>query len=209
MARTEVEIIRDGKIVSGDFSSGCVLTDSIGNLQVTTEKIADRSVTAQKLAASINFFPTGGIVMWSGSTSNIPSGWALCDGSSGTPDLRNRFIYGGSLTPGQTGGYETVKLNVSNLPAHNHKYVHSHYSGFAENPDSKVPDFGAYKSGKATYGRLGDIDTGELEGNEDRIFVSNPVDYKGSDNHFTDNTGGGTSHENMPPYHMLLYIMKL
>ena len=55
----------------------------------------------------------------------------------------------------------------------------------------------------------GDIDTGALEGNEDRIFVSDPVDYKGSDNDYTDNTGGGNSHENMPPYHTLLYIMKL
>lgn len=122
MARTEVEIIRDGKIVSGDFSSGCVLTDSIGNLQVTTEKIADRSVTAQKLAASINFFPTGGIVMWSGSTSNIPSGWALCDGSSGTPDLRNRFIVGAgsNYSVNSTGGTDSVTLSISQMPSHNH-----------------------------------------------------------------------------------------
>jgi hypothetical protein len=32
--------------------------------------------------------------MWSGSVATIPSGWVLCDGSSGTPDLRNRFIIG-------------------------------------------------------------------------------------------------------------------
>lgn len=36
--------------------------------------------------------PSGVIVMWSGSS--IPSGWALCDGTNGTPDLRDRFIVG-------------------------------------------------------------------------------------------------------------------
>jgi microcystin-dependent protein len=132
MARTEVEIIRDGKIVSGDFSSGCILTDAIGNLQVTTSKIADRSVTAQKLDASINFFPTGGIVMWSGTTLNIPSGWALCDGSNGTPDLRDRFIVGAgrNYNPNATGGADSVSLNESQIPSHSHSMSsagdHSH-----------------------------------------------------------------------------------
>jgi len=39
-------------------------------------------------------FVTGMIMMWSGSIATIPSGWLLCNGSSGTPDLRNRFIIG-------------------------------------------------------------------------------------------------------------------
>ena len=38
--------------------------------------------------------PSGVITMWSGSIANIPSGWLLCNGSSGTPDLRNRFVIG-------------------------------------------------------------------------------------------------------------------
>ena len=38
--------------------------------------------------------PSGVIVMWSGSIASIPSGWYLCNGSNGTPDLRNRFIIG-------------------------------------------------------------------------------------------------------------------
>jgi len=122
MARTEVEIIKDGKIVSQDFSSGCILTDAIGNLQVTTAKLADRSVTAQKLAASINFFPSGGIVMWNGTTSNIPSGWALCDGTNGTPDLRDRFIVGAgrNYNPNATGGADSVPLTEAQMPSHSH-----------------------------------------------------------------------------------------
>jgi hypothetical protein len=38
------------------------------------------------------------IMLWSGSTSSVPSGWALCNGSSGTPDLRNRFVVGAGST---------------------------------------------------------------------------------------------------------------
>ncbi len=50
--------------------------------------------------------PAGVIVMWSGTLATIPSGWALCDGNSGTPDLRDKFIKGCSAAqnPGATGG---------------------------------------------------------------------------------------------------------
>lgn len=50
----------------------------------------------------------GTIVMWSGSKSEIPPGWALCDGKNKTPDLQGRFILGlkESEEPGQKGGSE-------------------------------------------------------------------------------------------------------
>lgn len=48
----------------------------------------------------------GAIVIWSGLVSNIPSGWQLCDGTNGTPDLRGKFVKGASGDPGvgSTGG---------------------------------------------------------------------------------------------------------
>lgn len=36
--------------------------------------------------------PKGAVVLWSGTIANIPLGYALCDGSNGTHDLRNRFV---------------------------------------------------------------------------------------------------------------------
>lgn len=71
--------------------------------------------------------PIGGIVMWSGTIATIPTNFQLCDGTNGTPDLRDRFIVGarqdsvgiaktnitGSLT--QSGG--STSITTGNLPA--------------------------------------------------------------------------------------------
>lgn len=68
--------------------------------------------------------PSGVIVMWSGAANAIPSGWVLCNGSNGTPDLRNRFIVGAgsSYGVGATGGSETVTLTVEQMPNHFHYF---------------------------------------------------------------------------------------
>lgn len=52
------------------------------------------------------FLPAGMITLWSGSIASIPAGWALCNGASGTPDLRDRFVVGAGSTyaVGATGG---------------------------------------------------------------------------------------------------------
>ena len=69
-----------------------------------------------------SIIPAGVILMWSGSIASIPAGWALCNGSGGTPDLRDRFIVGAgsSYAVGATGGANTVTLDVSQIPSHNH-----------------------------------------------------------------------------------------
>jgi len=66
--------------------------------------------------------PIGGIIMWSGAIASIPTGWALCNGSSGTPDLRDRFIVGAGsgYSVGNTGGSNSVTLTTDQIPSHNH-----------------------------------------------------------------------------------------
>jgi microcystin-dependent protein len=60
--------------------------------------------------------------MWSSAIVDIPAGWALCDGTGGTPNLVDRFILGVSYSeePGTTGGDNSITLAVENLPAHAH-----------------------------------------------------------------------------------------
>jgi len=58
------------------------------------------------MAAPTGFIPAGLIAMWSGTLVTIPTGWKLCDGTLGTPDLRSQFIKGAAAAtnPGVTGG---------------------------------------------------------------------------------------------------------
>ena len=80
------------------------------------------ATTAFATAVAAAAFPSGGIIMWSGSIVSIPSGWLLCNGSSGTPDLRDRFIVGAGSTyaVNATGGFATYSLSTAQLPSHTH-----------------------------------------------------------------------------------------
>jgi len=64
--------------------------------------------------------PSGGIIMWSGASTAIPSGWVLCDGTQGTPDLRGRFIVGagGNYSVGNTGGSTTAQTDAQGTHSH-------------------------------------------------------------------------------------------
>jgi microcystin-dependent protein len=74
------------------------------------------------LLTGIVAIPTGAILLWSGSTGSIPSGFVICDGTNSTPDLRDRFIVGAGNTYAvdATGGANTVALAEANLAAHTH-----------------------------------------------------------------------------------------
>jgi microcystin-dependent protein len=74
---------------------------------------------------SNSFFPSGSIAMWESLVP--PTGWVVCDGANGTPDLRDRFILGAGSTynPGQTGGSTTTSLVSDNLPGHTHTFTTS------------------------------------------------------------------------------------
>ncbi len=139
--------------------------------------------------------PIGGIIMWSGSVANIPSGWALCDGANTTPDLRSRFVVGASgttgpsgltrYTPGNTGGEEQHTLTIAEMPSHNHRPA------------------GRY---------IGDPDGGwdtEGDGNDYLSLRWGNIGH-GADNatQVTSSTGGSQPHENRPPYYALAFIMR-
>ena len=78
--------------------------------------------------SSVPGVPVGGIIMWSGATNNIPSGWALCDGQNGTPNLQDKFIVGAGNTYAvdATGGSADATL-VSHT--HNLLYNHGSFGG--------------------------------------------------------------------------------
>lgn len=83
---------------------------------IATGDVIDSSVPITRCV------PPGTVCMWSGSIASIPAGWALCNGSNGTPDLRDRFIVGAGAgyAVGATGGEATHTLTVDEMPRHNH-----------------------------------------------------------------------------------------
>jgi microcystin-dependent protein len=166
---------------------------------------------------------SGTIVMWAGSV--IPGGWVLCDGTRGTPDLRGRFILGSgqgvgltNRTIGQTGGAETHVLTTNEIPSHTHvgtvdssgNHTHSitdpghthtqttindDYNNSGSNP----PGFTGDSAGSVTWSNINSSVTG--------ITINNGGDHTHT---FTSNsTGGGLAHNNMPPFYVLAFIMKL
>ena len=139
--------------------------------------------------------PVGGIIMWSGTIASIPTGWALCNGSNGTPDLRNRFIVGAhsgagigtistagpgistntatnpNYTPGNTGGETSHQLTIAELASHTHRFSQ----------------------------------TNEGVGGGGASVMDGPT----SGTSFSPETiGGDQYHENRPPYYALAFIMR-
>ena len=79
--------------------------------------------------------PIGSIIMFNGKAEEIPSGWAICDGTNGTPNLLDRFILASTYCGG-TGGASQVTLTVSQLPPHKHKVAKCWY-GKADNANDR------------------------------------------------------------------------
>jgi len=89
--------------LTAGFSYKFVLTDS-ANVQIAT---FDDLYGILGTSASVTPIPSGGILIWSGSIGSIPVGYYLCNGSNGTPDLRDKFVVGAGSTyaVGNTGGF--------------------------------------------------------------------------------------------------------
>lgn len=145
--------------------------------------------------------PSGVIAWWSGSEASIPSGWVLCNGLNGTPDLRDRFVVGSGshYTKGSTGGLDEVTttgavtiaghaLTAAETPKHTHGNIVDYYAS------------GIKKSGAGT-------------GVQGSYANSTILRY-------TDEAGGGDAHSHtasyvgseqskLPPFYAICFIMKV
>jgi hypothetical protein len=138
--------------------------------------------------------PAGVIVMWSGSIASIPSGWLLCNGSSGTPDLRDRFVVGAGTTyaVNATGGSANATL-VS--------HTHTANSSVSD-PQHSHNTFGQYGGGGNPGGSLNAQNPGGR--NEPTTSSSTGITVATS----ISTEGSSATNANLPPYYALAYIMK-
>jgi microcystin-dependent protein len=150
--------------------------------------------------ASNTFFgngitPIGGIIMWSGAVSSIPSGWALCNGANGTPNLRNRFIVGagGNYNPGDTGGSNSVTLTTSQIPAHSHTGSTASAGGHVHSGSTATAGAHAHTGSTATAG--GHSHSGSTSGvgnHAHSITVYQTNSYQLGNNTALDRSGAST-----------------
>ena len=165
-----------------------------------------------------NGVPVGGIIMWSGTIANIPQGYALCNGSNGTPDLRDKFIIGagGSYAPAATGGQATRTLVEANIPAHTHTLTgttssnggHSHVVSDPGHSHSyqKSSLNGGFAAGSGAYNSFVSTDSSvQTTGISLSAAPSHTHDISGT----TSSVGTGTAFDILPPYFALAYIMRL
>ena len=138
-----------------------------------------------------NGVPSGAIMMWSGSIGSIPSGWLLCNGSSGTPDLRDRFVVGAGSTyaVNATGGTADAVV-----VSHTHTATDSgHTHGFT----AAVTGATGYWAG-----------AGSFQGYAGSRSPSTSTTDSGTANISVSTTGTSGTNQNLPPYYALAYIMK-
>ena len=191
----------DGKVPLSQLPPGGA-GPSVEVIDALDSNRADAALSARQgkvLAELIDGgIPRGFIGMWSGQLSEIPSGWALCDGQDGRPNLLGKFIRGvpAATNPGNTGGSDAITLSEANLPAHKHgvnaeTVGHSHtISGIGQGMlraggNQNVPAIIADQFGTPTSTVKDKINT-----------ASSTV-------------GGGQAFDNRPAYYELAYIIKL
>jgi microcystin-dependent protein len=183
----------------------------------TTDDSTTIATTEFTQALMQAILPAGVITMWSGSIVSIPSGWALCDGTGGTPNLTNRFIVGAGddYSVADNGGVSSTTLTTAELPGHTHtgttatSGAHSH---FVANGDAVNATTSALSSSN-TIGKNGSQSATSfnyLLGGTSTTANQGLTDEEAAHSHTftTASTGDGDAFENRPPYYALAYIMK-
>ena len=234
VADARIPNLNASKITAGTFADARI--PNLNASKITAGTLADARLSNSSL------FVTGMIMLWYGSVASIPSGWVLCDGNNSTPDLRSRFVVGagtgGSYSPGDTGGANSVTLTEAQMPSHNHSFSgsssHSHtvnnhthsFSGSGSNTHSHnifATNFNDHND-SARRIQNGRNDSTSSSGNNNfstdnaTISISISGTTGGSSPSTNSQTvsisgntgskGSGNSHENRPPYYALCYIMK-
>lgn len=164
------------------------------------------ATTAFVLANSV---PSGFIGMWSGTIATIPSGWYLCNGSNGTPDLRDKFIVGassdetsiaktnitGSLT--QTGGSKDA-IAVS----------HSHTATSTSSVTDPGHTHTSPSNGAPNGGGAGAAFTAGMGNTPGQTTLSSGTGISVSTSTTVASAGSSGTNANLPPYFALAFIQK-
>jgi hypothetical protein len=182
------------KTLTGPVVSGGTINNAIiGGTTPAAATVTNLTVTGT--TTGINSVPSGGIILWSGSVASIPSGWLLCNGASGTPDLRDRFVIGAGSTyaVAATGGSKDAIVVSHSHTATSTVTDPGHLHSFNRNE--------GYSPGTSNFtgnGATSSSPTQNTNSASTGISVATSVA----------STGSSGTDANLPPYYALAYIMK-
>jgi len=157
--------------------------------------------------------PPGLIGMWSGLIGNIPTGWALCNGGNGTPDLSGQFIVsydaGNPLfdTVGNQGGSALTSIDG----AHDHSGATDPRTLLESDiPTLTITAHSAISNNSSdNHNIVNRVAAGAQ--NNDNPSVSAVEYVNGAPTSHTHGipSDGDHVHDFIPPYYVLAFIMKL
>lgn len=139
--------------------------------------------------------PSGAIMMWSGSIASIPLGWLLCDGTNGTPDLRNKFIVGAYQDTAGTA-YTTITGADTQTGGTKDAIVVSHTHTITDPGHNHTVEAQPGLSNSGAFG--GGVSSA-------RTTITSTTNTTGIS---INTTGSSGTNENLPPYYALAYIQK-
>jgi len=157
----------------------------------------------------VGFTPVGGIIMWPRPIADIPSNWALCDGTRGTPNLTGMFPFGADADRpiGETGGSANAVV-----VDHTHTIDDSSMPNGTNGADingiivSTVRT--ANSSSTPSKDAIDGIQSGIEFGDNNESSVSRAFSIKTKNPDGSDGTVDGVN-ANLPPYYALYFIMRI
>jgi hypothetical protein len=161
-------------------------------------------------------------MLWSGSIASIPSGWYLCNGTNGTPNLVDRFVVAaGSAYPvGAVGGSaDAIVVSHSHTASAGGQSVNHSHSGTTSGMNRNNPHnhTGPLNSEFGTTSNIADggtsydganYTTGSTDINHEHTFTTGGVSADHNHAITVSPNGSSGTNANMPPYYALAYIMK-
>jgi|TARA_R110000796_G_scaffold69059_1_gene157768 hypothetical protein len=191
-------------LVTAVASKANTLSPALSGIPTTPTAAAGTNTLqiASTAFALANGIPVGGIIMWSGTIATIPTGWALCNGGSGTPDLRNRFIIGAhsdtsSIAKTTVTGAATQSGGSKDAVVVSHTHTASAVA---------IGDHVHMQSGQTIGPGAGGFAFNSGGGANNTLNTAGAGGHTHTINVVT--TGVSGTNQNLPPYYALAYIMK-
>lgn len=208
-AASQIQLFNENNLIYTTTTlSGNIITtiDRTSVFRLVASNNEGKSATSN-FTIQVDTIPIGTIMIWSGYSSSVPNGWQICDGTNGTPNLKERFILGAScdnytntsthyvnLTGG--GGTHTHSITTNSVAVYtNTDGAHSHQMNFDKTHDV---DSGKNNNNSYYHGDGSETTDGDATNSVHSHGLVIPVLY---------GTALGASAD-LPPFYSLYYIMK-